>query len=227
MLDDQRFELAHDVAVTREREVGLDPILGCREAKLLEPRDLALRKRLVREVGQGGTAPERERFPERAGSRLRIAASERIPALLDQALEPAHVDLVGLCAEEIAGAAGEQHTGPKQLAQLGDVVLHDLRRGFGRLVAPELVDQLLARDDLVRVQEQNGQEGLALFTPEAKRPFVLLDHERSKDAEPQRHLFTFCTAAPPCPSSAVLWRKADPGYCPITCEWAPGRILEP
>ena len=190
--------------MTAEREVGLDPILDCRETKLLESRDLALRKRLVDEVGQGGAAPERERFPERTGSRLGIAACERIAALLDQALEQAHVDLVGLCAEEVTGAAGEQHTGPKQLAQLGDVVLHDLRSGVGRLVAPELVDQLLARDDLVRVQEQNGKESLPLLAPEAKRPFVLLDHERSKDAEPQRHLFTFCTSAPSRQTFAVV-----------------------
>ena len=75
---DQRLELGQDVLVAAEREVGLDPILERGEPQVLEPPDLVLRERLVREVGERRAAPERERA--RGGDRKPRRAPRGAPA---------------------------------------------------------------------------------------------------------------------------------------------------
>ena len=44
VVSDQGFELGDEVVVTAERKVGFDPLLECRQAKLLQPGDLDLGK---------------------------------------------------------------------------------------------------------------------------------------------------------------------------------------
>src|SRR5207249_8979255 len=66
-------------------------------------------------------------------------------------VDPDQVAAVRRC-DRVETVAGQR------LAQLGDVDVDRLfGRGRGRL-APELVDQALARDELVRMQEQDGQD---------------------------------------------------------------------
>ena len=42
-----------------EGELGIDPLLGRHQPQLLEAVDICSRERLVREVGEGLSAPER------------------------------------------------------------------------------------------------------------------------------------------------------------------------
>src|SRR5207248_4085211 len=58
---DQPLELRNELVAAAALEIGLDPPLVGDESQLLEPSCLLLGKRLVREVGERGTAPERER----------------------------------------------------------------------------------------------------------------------------------------------------------------------
>jgi hypothetical protein len=60
MVVHERVELAHELGVAGEREVGVDPLLQAREPLLLESRRLRRRERLF-EVAQRRSAPERER----------------------------------------------------------------------------------------------------------------------------------------------------------------------
>ena len=92
---DERLELADQLVVPSEREVAVDPLLEGRQAELVEPGDLRLRERLVREVGEGRPAPERERVTEPVGCQLRIVARDRLPSLLQQALERVGVERLG------------------------------------------------------------------------------------------------------------------------------------
>ena len=87
VLGDQRLELADQVGVAAEREVGLDPFLDRRQAQVLEPSDLCLRERLERELGQRRAAPERERLVQRVGGALRRRRRERPTAFGEQPLE--------------------------------------------------------------------------------------------------------------------------------------------
>ena len=78
MLGDQRLELADELGVAAEREVGLDPLLERRQPQLLEPRRLDPRERLVVELGQRRPAPQRERLAQQA--RRRARARRRAPS---------------------------------------------------------------------------------------------------------------------------------------------------
>jgi hypothetical protein len=49
-------------------------------------------------------------------------------------------------------------------------------------IRPEQVDELVDRDDLVRVEQQDGQERALLGRPEVREPSVLRDLERPEDA---------------------------------------------
>ena len=59
MLGNQRLELADDVALVPERELGLDPQFDCGEAKLLETCGLVPAEGFS-ELGEGGAARERK-----------------------------------------------------------------------------------------------------------------------------------------------------------------------
>jgi hypothetical protein len=61
----EQLELADQLAVSAERKVGLDPLLERLKTQFLQTRDLALRERLVAEIGERLAAEERERVPQR------------------------------------------------------------------------------------------------------------------------------------------------------------------
>ena len=63
MLGRQRFELGDDGVVTAGGELGVVAELECRQAQLLEPLGLGRASRLLRQVGERGPAPERQRLP--------------------------------------------------------------------------------------------------------------------------------------------------------------------
>ena len=73
----------------------------------------------------------------------------------------------------------------------------------GGVVAPELVDQAVGGDDLVRVQQQDRQQRALLDPAERERAIVLGHLERAKEPEfhlghlPGRRDRTTAPAAPP------------------------------
>ena len=72
---DELLQLADELRVAAERELGVDPPLDRGEPDLLEPLDRGPRERLVREIGERRAAPE----PERLAQQLRglLPASPR------------------------------------------------------------------------------------------------------------------------------------------------------
>jgi len=56
-------------------------------------------------------------------------------------------------------------------------------RILGRRVSPQLVDETIAGDDLVRVQEEDGENSSLLRAAEVKGVLAVSDLERPKDAE--------------------------------------------
>src|SRR5205085_10592701 len=62
---DKRFQLADELLVAAEREVGVDAIGERGEANFLESCDLSLCKGVEGEIGERGSAPERERLEQR------------------------------------------------------------------------------------------------------------------------------------------------------------------
>ena len=61
---DERLELAHELRVCPEQQVGLDPVLDRDEVELFEATDRGAGKRLRGEVRERSAAPERQRLGE-------------------------------------------------------------------------------------------------------------------------------------------------------------------
>jgi len=150
--------------------------------ELLEAGGLGLGEAPVGEVGERRSPPEGQRLPE--------------AALLLQSLEALQIELVGRKAQQVAGRHGLQALPAEELAELGDVHLQRLGGGLGRLSLPEGVDQAVARDDLVPVEQQDGQQTALLGAPKAHRPRLGVNLERPKDAELHRYLGARTTELP-------------------------------
>ena len=67
MLRDQRLQLSHELLVTAECQIGVDPVEECREAELIQPFGFAERQTLQMHVGKRRAAPKRERLPQAPG----------------------------------------------------------------------------------------------------------------------------------------------------------------
>ena len=188
VLRDERLELARDLGVAPQREVGLDAALERHEPELLEAGDLGLGERLVGEVRERGSPPQRKPFPQKGGGALRVAAGKSAAALLHERLEPVQVEVAVLQLDDVAWIARRDRSAAERLAKVGDVALQDVRRCLGRVVAPELVDQPVAGDNLAGMREQNGEHGALARAAERNR---LAAHPRLERAEdPELQAFT-------------------------------------
>jgi hypothetical protein len=74
MLGHERRELAEQLLVASQGEVGLDARPETREAQLVQARDLRPREGLVAQLVQRRSAPERHRRMQR------VAGGRRVPA---------------------------------------------------------------------------------------------------------------------------------------------------
>jgi hypothetical protein len=157
MLGDQRLQLSDDVAVMPERELGLDPQFDRSKSNLLEPCALVPAEGLG-ELGERGAAPERERVVQQLRRLQRVVLRERLARADDPPVEAREVELVVFDLEHVAGCTCVQSRLHERLPQLRHVDLHHLLRRFRDVLAPERVDELLSRDRVVRVQEENCKE---------------------------------------------------------------------
>src|SRR5207248_11173614 len=87
MLGDERLELADELGVAAEREVGLDPLEQRRQAKLVQALGLAACEPLEAKVGQGRATPELERLSPELRGPPRLPLHPRRPG---QALKLVH-----------------------------------------------------------------------------------------------------------------------------------------
>ena len=73
--------------------------------------------------------------------------------------------------------------GLEQLPQLGDVDLKEVRRRLGRPLLPEVLDEPVARDDLVRVEEEDREQSPLLRASELERATLGADFEGPENQE--------------------------------------------
>jgi hypothetical protein len=163
--------------VASELEIGVDPLLQRGEPQLLEARDLGLSERLEREVCERRPAPERQGLAQA----IRRDLGFGLPGLAQQRVEPIEIDLVSVELESVARCPCDEHLGAERLAQPGHVSVKCRRRGLGRVLAPQIVDQLVGGDDLVRVEEQNRKQRALLRAAEGDRSLSVDDFERPKN----------------------------------------------
>jgi hypothetical protein len=93
------------------------------------------------------------------------------------------IELLALELEHVARRTRDDARGPERLPQLRDVYLEGSRRGRRWALAPEGVDQAILRDDLVRVQQEEGEQGPLLSAAHGKRARPLPNLQRAEDFE--------------------------------------------
>jgi hypothetical protein len=186
--------------VVPEREIDLDPLFEGGKASAVDPGSLVAREVLVAQVRQGLPPEKRQRRAEELGRVSRILCGA---SLLDETLEPSKVDLLRPEPDDITRWPGLDHLRPEEFAQGRDVAVQRRRCGLGRVLTPQGVEQLLAPDDLVRPEHEQGQQGALLRTrwrhvvavlDDLERPQDPNLHRRSKTAAPSIHC---CTLAHP------------------------------
>src|SRR5204863_195172 len=125
------------------------------DGQLVETGDLVLREAVVREVGERPAPPERKRRTQLLRRLLVLARRQRRAAVGEALLEALPVELAGGDAERVGAADGPQgRAAVRELLSEGrDAVLQHLRRGRRRALPPELVDDRVPRQGLVRTEQ--------------------------------------------------------------------------
>jgi hypothetical protein len=114
---------------------------------------------------------------------LWIARLERAPPLNRQLVEAVKIELPGGNVEHVAAPAGDQQPIAERLSQARDEHLDRLRGGGWRALAPQLIDQAIARNKLTPVEHQHSQQRPLLRTADPHRS-VGLDHlERPQNSK--------------------------------------------
>ena len=179
MLLGELFQLADQLASGAQLEVGVHPLLERLESRLLEAADLVAGERLEREVLERRPPPERER-----GAELLCPFARLGPACLrGETFEARQVELLRVDAQQISGRLGDDQLRTDRLSQPRDVVLQGGAGGLRWRRPPNLVNQPVGRDDLVRVQQQVCEQGAQPLSVERDGAAVLDDRQWAENAE--------------------------------------------
>lgn len=143
--------------------------------QLPEAPDLRLRELLKLELGQRLTTPKSECPTKQIVRRRVVTVGDCLTSLDGELLETINIQLSRPNAQQITRRGRGQALLAEALAKTRDIDLDVLRR-CRRRVTPELLDQPLARDRLVRVQKENRQQSILLTAPDRKLAAVVPRH---------------------------------------------------
>jgi hypothetical protein len=138
--------------VAAECEVSVDAALESSKPLLLESRDLGVREGPVREVRERRAVPEGEPRTKPVGGMRGIARGEGASSLLGKALEAEEVDCVPINTCFVAAGSRHEHAGGEHPAKTGNERRERVRGCLRWAVLPQVVDQLLPRNDRVCLQ---------------------------------------------------------------------------
>ena len=180
---DQPLQLGHELVGAPERELGVVEELDCTQPLLIELSRLRLVDGLAGEIRERLPAPEIEPAAEVFGRIGSPPRGESRDALVDEALEPAEVERRRVEMEAIARAVALDPFAAERASKPVHVHLQRGDRRARRLGSPERVDEAVPRNDRVRVQEQERQQGALLRGSERHGAVVSDDLDRAQDAE--------------------------------------------
>ena len=188
-----RLQLGHGFGVPAQGQPRADPVLGSEVVRLGEPGCRGHRPRLIGELGQRVTMPQRESGLQLRRGGCGLAARQVVMRLPSERLEPERIHLVVRDAQHVPGVLGDQHPGgrarrPVRLehpAQLGDVGLDRRGGSSGGLVPPQQVDQPVHRDDMPGLRQQDRQQGTLQPCAKVDLPAIQLYPERAQHGELQ------------------------------------------
>jgi hypothetical protein len=181
------LEIRDEVRVPAQGELGVHHGLEHGQPPLLQVPDLGLGERLVGKVRQRRPAPEVERLAE--GRRGALEIERHAPATLRrELLEPVKVALSRAHVQPVrAGLRLQPPFAAERSTKRRDLVVDHGVRGRRRGLTPELLDEPIARDQLIRAQQQQRQQGALSPGSNRKRAAAVSDDlERATQAELHR-----------------------------------------
>src|SRR5262245_31022413 len=101
-------------------------------------------------------------------------------------VEPVDVGLPQLDAPLVAALTRDEPGLAERLPKAGDVDLDALPGRLRRLAGPDLVDETIRGHGATAVEQQDGEKGSLLRAAEGNRLAVVVDLERSEQAELHR-----------------------------------------
>jgi hypothetical protein len=179
---DGGLELPDEVRVAAHGQLGVGPGLERSPAPFLQPRDLGLRERLEREVGQWRAAPQPQRLAEQDRGLRGLPRVQRPAPVLGQMREALGVELVSADVQAVARRRRHQRVRvTERLAQPRDVDLDGLRSAGRSVLSPQRDRQPLGVHGLVRMQQQHGQDRARLDPTQCHRAGIAARLERPED----------------------------------------------
>jgi hypothetical protein len=182
MAFDERLELGNELSVPSELEIDVDPILERRKALLLQPGDLVLGERLTRELDERRAAPKGESLAKLHRPLLRFDG----PRLGHQSLEAFEVEVAGLDVEHVTARLPLERFGTEEPAERVNLVLKRRARRPGGFVPPEVIDEVVLREWLIGVQEQEPEKRPLLRSRHGEEHAVPANLERTEDPKVER-----------------------------------------
>ena len=201
MLLCERRELADELRMASQLQLCGDTFLEHTETQFLETRDRRLREGVVGEIRKRRPAPQTQCFAQPHGGDGGFGAR----GLLAQPFKTVEVELLPLQAQLVSGRARRDCVCAKAPPQLGDIHVHALGRSRGRVRAPDVIDQSIGGNDLVRVYQQDAESSAGFSARQRHRALVAYDLQRPQDAKvkPARHHARPNASVPPsCPAQS-------------------------
>lgn len=166
-----------------EGEESLVPDLECAQARVIEWASLDSAERLVCEIGQSRTTPERESCLDVARGVVCVTGRESTLRTRHKALEAVEVKLTLLKVRPVARAVALD---PLRSQHAPKPVHIDLERRRGRrgwLVPPNRIHELIPGDDRPPRQQQLCKQGTLLRRTETYSPPIDEHLYRAEDSE--------------------------------------------
>ena len=190
MLRCQRPQLADDLRLASEGEIGVDELLQHGEPLLLQRRGLSDRRARVHEVDERGAPPERQCGGQRlAGGGGASRRQFEVPSG-GELLEAVGVDRVCRQVQVIAGVVEHQIRVAdlvEHSAQARDVALQGAGGRCGQSATPEQLDQRIGGDGAATCRDKGSEDEPGLAASDVdRRPGVVRDLQRPEHPEQHR-----------------------------------------
>ncbi len=185
MLVNEPLQFGCKVGTMTECELDLEPQFRRGQPTFLESLRVSFEGIVaVEHVGPSRPAPQRERTRQVMECGSRLLAVGRSDRARYQTLERINIDLFRLNQEHVTARPAHDSVMAKQPPKPIEVAIERLCPAPWRMLSPKRVDELVARDGLVPVHQEDRQQLALLSSPERNRLAVLRYRDRSEPLKP-------------------------------------------